>query len=101
MSRAGGWDVGRSLKAKLSLPTLGQIVKLAPNHEDAGKLLRQSRTRLIDDHFGRGIRYYREEKLPEAVAEWKAVLELDPQHIAARKNLEQSERLLKSLEERK
>jgi tetratricopeptide (TPR) repeat protein len=84
-----------------SYATLGQLVKLAPNHEDAGKLLRQSRTRLIDDHFGRGIRYYREEKLPEAIAQWKAVLELDPQHIAARKNLEQSERLLKSLEERK
>jgi tetratricopeptide (TPR) repeat protein len=86
---------------KDSYATLGQLVKLAPNHEDAAKLLRQSRTRLIDDHFGRGIRYYREEKLPEAIAEWKAVLELDPQHIAARKNLEQSERLLKNLEERK
>jgi len=86
---------------KDSYATLDQLVKLAPNHEDAAKLLRQSRSRLIDDHFGRGIRYYREEKLPEAIAEWKAVLELDPQHIAARKNLEQSERLLKSLEERK
>ena len=86
---------------KDSYATLGQLVKLAPNHEDAAKLLRQSRGRLIDDHFGRGIRYYREEKLPEAIAEWKAVLEIDPQHIAARKNLEQSERLLKSLEERK
>jgi tetratricopeptide (TPR) repeat protein len=86
---------------KESYVTLGQLVKLAPNHEDAAKLLRQSRSRLIDDHFGRGIRYYREEKLPEAIAEWKAVLEIDPQHIAARKNLEQSERLLKSLEERK
>jgi len=86
---------------KDSYATLGQLVKLAPNHEDAAKLLRQSRSRLIDDHFGRGIRYYREEKLPEAIAEWKAVLEIDPQHIAARKNLEQSERLLKSLEERK
>ena len=86
---------------KDSYATLGQLVKLAPNHEDAAKLLRQSRSRLIDDHFGRGIRYYREEKLPEAIAEWKAVLGIDPQHIAARKNLEQSERLLKSLEERK
>ena len=86
---------------KDSYVTLGQLVKLAPNHEDAAKLLRQSRGRLIDDHFGRGIRYYREERLPEAIAEWKAVLEIEPQHIAARKNLEQSERLLKSLEERK
>jgi len=54
-----------------------------------------------EDHFGRGIRYYREEKRPEATVEEKAALELDPPHIAARKNLEQSVRLLKSLEERK
>jgi len=105
MKRSALYGLGKTQydqrQYKDSYVTLGQLVKLAPNHEDAGKLLRQSRTRLIDDHFGRGIRYYREEKLPEAIVEWKAVLELDPQHIAARKNLEQSERLLKSLEERK
>ena len=86
---------------KDSYATLGQLVKLAPNHEDAAKLLRQSRSRLIDDHFGRGIRYYREEKLPEAIAEWKIVLELDPQHVNARRNLDQAERLVKGLEQRK
>ena len=105
MKRSALYGLGKTQydqrQYKDSYVTLGQLVKLAPNHEDAAKLLRQSRTRLIDDHFGRGIRYYREEKLPEAIVEWKAVLELDPQHIAARKNLEQSERLLKSLEERK
>ena len=32
--------------------------------------------------------------------EWKAVLELDPRHPTARKNIEQAELILKKLEER-
>jgi len=86
---------------KESWATLGQLVRIAPNYQDAPALMRQSKSRLIDDHYSRGIRYFREEKLPEAIAEWKAVLAIDPQHVAARKNLEQSERLLKSLDERR
>lgn len=46
------------------------------------------------------MRLYREEKLKEAIAEWQAVLDLDPQHANARRNIEQAERLLKSLEQR-
>jgi tetratricopeptide (TPR) repeat protein len=83
-----------------SYATLQHLAKIAPNYENSGSLLRQSRSRLVEDHYTRGIQYYREEKLPEAIAEWRLVLELDPQHAAARRNLEQSERLLKQLEER-
>jgi hypothetical protein len=63
--------------------------------------LRQTRTRLVDEYYNAGIRYYREEKLPEAITQWKAVLEIDPQHVNARKNLDQAERLLKQLDERR
>jgi len=84
-----------------SLVTLTQLAKLAPNYEDSTALIRQTRTRLVEDHYTRGIRFYREEKLPEAIAEWKTVLEIDPQHANARKNLEQAEQLLKRLDERR
>jgi tetratricopeptide (TPR) repeat protein len=83
------------------LATLGQLAKIAPNYEDSATLIRQTRTRLVEQHYSNGIRFYREEKLPEAIAEWKTVLEIDPQHANARKNLEQSERLLKQLDERR
>lgn len=88
-------------KYRESLASFGQLARIAPNYEDSATLLRQTRTRLIDFHYGNGIRYYREEKLPEAIAEWKIVLEIDPQHANARKNLEQAERLLKQLDERR
>ena len=88
-------------KYRDSLETLGQLAKLAPNYEDSAMLIRQTRTRLVELHYSNGIRLYREEKLPEAIVEWEAVLAIDPQHANARKNLEQSQRLLKQLDERR
>jgi tetratricopeptide (TPR) repeat protein len=88
-------------KYRDSLTTLNQLARLAPNYEDSGTLLRQTRTRLVEEYYNAGIRYYREEKLPEAITQWKAVLEIDPQHVNARKNLDQAERLLKQLDERR
>ena len=88
-------------KYRDSLATLNQLARIAPNYEDSATLIRQTRTRLIEEHYNSGIRYYREEKLPEAIAQWKAVLEIDPQHVNARKNLDQAERVLKQLDERR
>ena len=88
-------------KYRDSMATLNQLAKIAPNYEDSATLLRQTRTRLVEEYYNSGIRYYREEKLPEAIAQWKAVLEIDPQHVNARKNLDQAERLLKQLDERR
>ena len=84
-----------------SYRTLTQLAAIAPDYEGSAALLRQARQRLVDHHYGQGIRLYREEKLAEAVKEWRTVLELDPQHANARRNIEQAERLLKGLEERR
>ena len=81
--------------------SLTDLVKLAPGYEDSSALIQDTRRRLIDQHYSQGIRYYREEKLQEAIAEWRLVLELDPQHVNAQRNIEQSEKLLKGLEEKK
>ncbi|HEY3019381.1 MAG TPA: hypothetical protein VGJ32_04270, partial [Solirubrobacteraceae bacterium] len=63
--------------------------------------LPQARRQVIDRHYQEGIRLFREEKLPEAIAEWRLVLDIEPQHVNARRNLDQAERLLKGLEQRK
>ena len=34
--------------------------------------------RIIEQHYTLGVRYYREEKLREAIAEWRVVLENGP-----------------------
>ena len=83
-----------------SYQALTQLAKLAPRYEDAGELARQARTGLVQSRYNEGLRLYREEKLEEAIAQWKGVLELDPRHANARKNIEQAEVILKKLDER-
>lgn len=80
---------------------LSQLARLQPNYEDVAKLLPQARRQTIDGHYQEGIRLFREEKLPEAIAEWKLVLELEPRHVNAKRNIDQAERLLRGLEQRK
>ncbi|MEX2147821.1 MAG: hypothetical protein WED01_12495, partial [Candidatus Rokuibacteriota bacterium] len=64
-------------------------------------LLRQARALSVRQHYAEGLRFYREEKLEEAITEWKLVLDIDPKHPSARKNIEQAETILKRLEERR
>ncbi|MGH7343137.1 MAG: LysM peptidoglycan-binding domain-containing protein, partial [Candidatus Rokuibacteriota bacterium] len=84
-----------------SYRTLNTLARLQPDYEDVPKLLQQTRGRIVDQHYQQGIRFYRDEKLPEAIAEWKQVLDIEPQHANAKKNIEHAERLLKGLEQRK
>jgi tetratricopeptide (TPR) repeat protein len=88
-------------KYEESYRALTQLARLQPDYENAPALLGQARARVVEQHYSKGVRLYREEKLAEAVSEWQAVLELDPQHANARRNIDQAQRLLKALEERK
>jgi len=83
-----------------SYAALTQLVKLSPRDNAVTALLANVRGRLIQQHYNQGIRLYREEKLPEAVAEWRTVLQYDPSHEGAKRNIEQAERLLKGLQTR-
>jgi tetratricopeptide (TPR) repeat protein len=83
-----------------SARTLTQLTRLAPSYQDSPTLLRQARERAAQQHYAQGLQLYREEKLEEAVTEWKAVLEYEPEHANAKKNIEQAERLLRSLHQR-
>lgn len=83
-----------------SYAALTQLVKLNPKDNAVSTLLAGVRTRLIQQHYNQGIWLYREERLPEAVAEWRSVLQYDPGHEGAKRNIEQAERLLKGLQVR-
>jgi len=84
-----------------SYRALTMLAKLQPDYQDVAQLVQQARRQVIDRHYQEGIRLFREERLPEAIAEWKIVLDMEPQHVNARRNLDQAERLLKGLEQRK
>ncbi len=84
-----------------SYRALAQLARLQPDYEDSAALLKQARARAVDLHYREGVRLYREEKPAEAITEWRAVLGLEPGHANALRNIDQAERLLKALEERK
>jgi tetratricopeptide (TPR) repeat protein len=84
-----------------SARTLGQLARLAPSYQDSPALLRQARERAAQQHYAEGLQLYREEKLEEAIAQWKAVLEYEPEHANAKRNIDQAERLLKNLQQRR
>jgi tetratricopeptide (TPR) repeat protein len=84
-----------------SYQTLTQLARLAPGYQDAPVLLRQARDRLVQQYYNQGLRLYREEKLEEAIAAWRVALELDPNHVNVRRNLEQAERVLRGLQQRR
>jgi tetratricopeptide (TPR) repeat protein len=83
-----------------SLVTFNQLAKLSPRDTSVSALVGNVRGRLVQQHYNQGIRLYREEKLAEAIAEWRTVLQYDAKHDGARKNIETAERLLKSLKQR-
>ena len=84
-----------------SYRSLTALNQLAPNYEDSATLLQQVRRAMADEHYSQGLRLFRQEKLSEAIGEWRVVLEIDPQHANARRNIEQAEKLLRSLDERR
>jgi tetratricopeptide (TPR) repeat protein len=81
--------------------TLRQLARIQPDYLDVGSLVQQARRHVIDHHYQEGIRHFREERLEDAVGEWRRVLDMEPQHPNARRNIEQAERLLEALERRK
>jgi tetratricopeptide (TPR) repeat protein len=83
-----------------SVKTLVQLARLAPAYQDSPALLKQARERAAQLHYAQGLQLYREEKLEDAITQWKVVLEYEPEHVNAKKNIEQAERLLKSLQQR-
>jgi tetratricopeptide (TPR) repeat protein len=105
LRRAALYELAKSQlderKFQESYESLTLLARVAPNYADSASLREQVRARLVQHRYNEGLRYYREEKLEEAIEQWKAVLALEPRHPSARKNIEQAEYILKQLEERR
>jgi tetratricopeptide (TPR) repeat protein len=83
-----------------SYHSFSQLARLDPKYHDGGELARQTRLLAIQHHYNEGIRLYREEQVEAAIAEWRLVLQYEPQHVDARKNIDQAQRVLRALQER-
>ena len=76
---------------------LGQLALVSPGYRDSAALLGQLRPRLARQRYQEGLRLFREEQLEGAMEQWRAVLEIDPGHADARRNIEQAEKMLRTL----
>jgi tetratricopeptide (TPR) repeat protein len=96
---------GRTLldqkKYQESLQVFNQLARISPNYQDSNTLSGQAKARLVQEHYSEGIRFFRDEKLREAIARWRTVLQYEPNHAGAKKNIAQAERMLENLERQK
>jgi tetratricopeptide (TPR) repeat protein len=81
-----------------SLKTLDQLARLSPNFLDSNRLSADARALVVQENYSEGVKLFREEKLREAIARWRTVLEYDPSHANAKKNIDQAERMLQNLQ---
>jgi tetratricopeptide (TPR) repeat protein len=76
---------------------LVHLARVSPGYRDSAALLDHLRPRLVRQRYQEGLRLFREELLEDAIAQWRGVLELDPKHAEARRSIEQTETMLRTL----
>jgi tetratricopeptide (TPR) repeat protein len=76
---------------------LVQLQHAYPGYQDSGLLLRDLRARLVWQRYQAGLHLFRDERIEEAIAVWRAALELDPGHEPSRRSIEQAEQVLRTL----
>nr|NIO09313.1 hypothetical protein [Deltaproteobacteria bacterium] len=62
------------------------------------KNIQESEEKYKDVHYGKGLSYFGEEKLADAIREWELVYTLDTQYKDVDKNLKKARTLLERLE---
>jgi len=66
--------------------------------EKCGGYIKKCEETYMDVHYNKGIMYFRDEKLGEAIQEWELVSEIDPEYKDVHDNLKKSRNLLERLE---
>jgi hypothetical protein len=73
-----------------------------PSYKDVkARILRLKRIMLKESlrHYMKGVKYFSNQKLEEAIGEWKASLVFDPANTKAKKDMENAIQLLKKIKE--
>jgi hypothetical protein len=52
---------------------------------------------LADEFYRAGLKFYREQKLNEAIVKWNTVLDIEPDHQKAKEYILKSKKLLQAL----
>jgi tetratricopeptide (TPR) repeat protein len=69
-----------------------------PECEKCEEYIKKSEGTYLEVHYNRGVSYFGDEKLAEAVKEWELVSEIDPEYKDVNSNLNKAKKLLERLE---
>ena len=71
------------------------------NYKDVKEITASIKTKMKNDaeiHYKKGVKYFINEELKKAIAEWEKTLLLNPMHPKAVKDIENAKHLLMELE---
>lgn len=98
---AASYGLGRKLRGeKRFQEALDSFRKADPDFRDVRKQIAAVEKRLgeeAEEHYLAGVRFFIDQKLESAIAEWEKTLELDPGHPKAKKDLAKARNLLEEL----
>jgi tetratricopeptide (TPR) repeat protein len=69
-----------------------------PECEKCEEYIKKSEETYLEVHYNKGVSYFGDEKLAEAVQEWELVSEIDPEYKDVNSNLNKAKKLLERLE---
>ena len=94
-------DFENSLKNyKLALKHAPRDIQIKEKIKSSNLKMKKKKQRILDPaavkkHFQEGMKFYSMGQYNKAIFEWGKVLELDPNHVMARKNIEKAKKMLK------
>jgi tetratricopeptide (TPR) repeat protein len=89
-------------KLNKAIASFKEALKYEPNNAEAALYLQETQDELdvlITDHLNKGIKYFNEDALEDAIREWNKVLELDPSHQEAAEYKEKAQKRLDALKD--
>jgi tetratricopeptide (TPR) repeat protein len=69
-----------------------------PGYKDVNIQLSYCRKQVAEAHYIKGVKFFIEEEIEDAIQEWETTLSLEPNHAKAQKDIENARNLLQKLE---
>ena len=96
---ASYYQLGRQFEQEKNYPeAIEAFQRVDSGYKDVRNHLALSQKELAEAHYLRGLNYFLEEKLEEAIQEWESTLTLEPQHPKAKNDIATARNLLQKLD---
>ncbi len=94
------YQMGKAFSAQKKYEeAIDQLSRVEPGFRDTPDLILSAKKQLAEVHYVKGIKYYTEEKLEQAVQDWEETLKFNPQHPKAKGDMDNALKLLQKLKE--